>query len=89
MEAMFLALEDGLRAEQPIGSWRRRYATRESHIVGVLVEVGERYPDIIVGSYPTFSGGASEVEVVVKSRDEDELAAAVAWLEPELERAIG
>jgi molybdenum cofactor synthesis domain-containing protein len=89
MEAMFLALEDGLRAEQPIGSWRRRYATRESHIVGVLVEMGERYPDVIVGSYPTFSGGASEVEVVVKSRDEDELAAAVAWLEPELERAIG
>jgi molybdenum cofactor synthesis domain-containing protein len=87
MEAMFLELEDELRAERPIGSWRRRYRTGESRIVGVLEEAGDRYPDVLVGSYPSFSGGASEVEVVLKSSDAEELDAAVAWVEAALEAA--
>src|SRR2546421_10299081 len=87
MEAMFLELEDELRAERPIGSWRRRYPTGESRIVAVLVEAGERVPDVLVGSYPTFSGGSSEVEIVVKSSDADELRAAVSWIEGALEAA--
>jgi nicotinamide-nucleotide amidase len=87
MEAMFLELEDELRAERPIGSWRRRFATGESRIVGVLQEAGERYPGVLVGSYPSFAGGSSEVEVVVKSRDPEELEAAVAWIEGALEAA--
>jgi nicotinamide-nucleotide amidase len=87
MEAMFLTLEDDLRAEQPIGSWRRRFATGESRIVGVLEEAGERYPGVLVGSYPSFTGGASEVEVVVKSSDAEELEAAVGWIEEALEAA--
>jgi len=88
MEAMFLTLEDELRAERPIGSWRRRYRTGESRIVAVLVEAGERFPDVLVGSYPSFSGGSSEVEVVVKSSNEDELEAAVAWIEGALEAVV-
>jgi molybdenum cofactor synthesis domain-containing protein len=87
MEAMFLALEDELRAERPIGSWRRRYRTGESRIVGVLQEAGERYPSVLVGSYPSFADGSSEVEIVVKSSDADELGAAVAWIEAALEAA--
>ena len=87
MEAMFLELEGELRAERPIGSWRRRYRTGESKIVAVLVEAGERYPGVLVGSYPSFSGGSSEVEVVVKSSDAGELEAAVEWIEGALEAA--
>ena len=87
MEAMFLELEDELRAERPIGSWRRRYRTGESRIVGVLQEAGERYPSVLVGSYPSFADGSSEVEVVVKSSDPDELGAAIAWIEDALEAA--
>jgi nicotinamide-nucleotide amidase len=88
MEAMFLELEDELRAESPIGSWRRRFATGESRIVGVLVEAGERFPHVLVGSYPSFDGGSSEVEVVLKSSDGRELDAAVEWVAAALEAAI-
>jgi molybdenum cofactor synthesis domain-containing protein len=87
MEAMFLTLEEELRAGRPIGSWRRRYRTGESRIVTVLEEAGERFPGVLVGSYPSFSEGSSEVEVVVKSSEERELAAAVAWIEGALEAA--
>jgi molybdenum cofactor synthesis domain-containing protein len=87
MEAMFLELEDELRADRPIGSWRRRYRTGESRIVGVLEQAGERYPDVLVGSYPSFAGGSSEVEVVLKSSDAEKLDAAVAWVEEALAAA--
>jgi molybdenum cofactor synthesis domain-containing protein len=87
MEAMFLELEDELRAERPIDSWRRLYRTSESRIVGVLQEAGERYPSVLVGSYPSFADGSSEVEVVVKSSDADELGAAIAWIKDALEAA--
>jgi hypothetical protein len=45
------------------------------------------HPGVAVGSYPSFDGGVSEVEVVVKSGDRQALAAATAWIEPALERA--
>src|SRR5205823_6296546 len=64
MEAMFATAEEELRRPQPIRSWRRRYRTRESTIVGVLEAMGERHPGVLVGSYPTFgeddAAGAAE-----------------------------
>src|SRR5207249_10374896 len=60
MEAMFLTLEDELRAERPIGSWRRTYRTSESRIVTVLEQMGERHPGVLVGSYPSFHAHGSE-----------------------------
>jgi molybdenum cofactor synthesis domain-containing protein len=85
MQAMFETIEDEFRAPLPIGAWRRRYRTRESEIVSILVEAGDRFPGVIVGSYPSFEGGA-EVEVVAKSSDEQLLAEASLWLESELDR---
>jgi molybdenum cofactor synthesis domain-containing protein len=85
MQAMFDTIEHEFRAPVPIGAWRRRYRTRESDIVSVLVEAGDRFPGVIVGSYPSFDGGA-EVEVVAKSGDEALLAQAATWLESELDR---
>jgi molybdopterin-biosynthesis enzyme MoeA-like protein len=87
MRAMFETIEGELRSEQPIGSWRRRYRTTESRIVGVLEEVGEQHPSVRVGSYPSFDAGGSEVEVVVKSSDPEALEAAATWLERALEDA--
>ena len=81
MEAMFLTLEDELRRGSPIGSWRRTYRTGESELAPALVEAGERWPDVLIGSYPTFGPDGPTVEIVVKSRDAEELAAASAWLE--------
>jgi molybdenum cofactor synthesis domain-containing protein len=89
MEAMFAAMEDEFRRGAPIGAWRRVYRTHESIIASVLVEFGERWPGLPIGSYPTFTSTGPEVEVVVKSSDADALAAASAWLGAALDAAIG
>ena len=54
MEAMFDSIAEEFRRGSPIGAWRRTYRTRESVIAPALVEAGERWPGVVVGSYPTF-----------------------------------
>jgi molybdenum cofactor synthesis domain-containing protein len=66
MEAMFETIADELRRQHPIGVWRRTYALRESEIVRVLTEALERFPRVLVGSYPRFAPEGPEVEVVLK-----------------------
>lgn len=83
MEAMFETLADRFRGS-PIGAWRRRYRTGEGQIVGVLEEATRKHPAVTVGSYPRFLEDGPEVEVVLKSSDEDALSAASAWLEAAL-----
>src|SRR6059058_5378470 len=68
MEAMFLEIEEEFRRGSPIGSWRRMYRTRESLIASALVEAGERWPAVLVGSYPSFGDDGPSVEVVLKSK---------------------
>ena len=89
MEAMFASVAEEFRRGSPIGAWRRVYRTRESVIAPVLVEFGERWPDLVVGSYPTFLDTGPEVEIVLKSADADELAAASAWLGGRIDGLIG
>jgi molybdopterin-biosynthesis enzyme MoeA-like protein len=84
MEAMYELVEAELAGAAPIASWRRTYATTESCIVGVLVELEERHPGVRVGSYPAFGPDGSTVEVVLKSADTEELAVASAWAETAL-----
>jgi nicotinamide-nucleotide amidase len=86
MEAMFETLVDELGGSPPIGSWRRTYRTRESDIVAVLLEAGDRWPEANIGSYPSFHADGPEVEVVVKSSDADVLAETSAWLAVALAR---
>jgi molybdenum cofactor synthesis domain-containing protein len=88
MQAMFDAIENEFRGEAPISTWRKRYYTRESDIVRVLAEAGEKFPGVLVGSYPSFEG-MPEVEVVAKSHDSDLLDRAASWLEDELARTTG
>ena len=80
MEAMFAVVEEEFRRGDPISAWRRTYRMRESTIAPLLVECGERWPGVLVGSYPAFLPDGPRVEVVVKSADVEELAAASAWL---------
>ena len=87
MEAMFETVADELATGRPIGAWRRRLRTTESRIVGVLEEVSERHPGVLVGSYPSFSADGPEVEIVLKSSDSAELADAAAWVDGALARA--
>ena len=86
MRAMFDRYADELRAARPIGSWRRRYRTRESTITPVLAEATERWPAVLVGSYPSFDPSGPEVEVVLKSSDPGLLEQARVFLEGELDR---
>ena len=85
MEAMFDSVAGELGGGAPIGAWRQVYRTRESDIAAALVEVGERWPGVLVGSYPTFGVDGPTVEVVVKSSDAGALAAASRWLAAALE----
>jgi molybdenum cofactor synthesis domain-containing protein len=87
MKAMFETVVDELRTERPISSWRRTYETTEARIVTVLEAMGDRYPGVLVGSYPKFHSEGATVEVVVKSSDSEALKAAVAWIEQALEEA--
>ena len=84
MEAMFDAIADEFRGAAPIAVWRRSYKTRESDIVEVLAEATERWPEVLVGSYPSFEASGPEVEVVLKSSDEGALSDAVAYAEGRL-----
>jgi molybdenum cofactor synthesis domain-containing protein len=85
MEAMFASVEEEFRRGSPIESWRRIYQTYESVIAAVLTETGERWPGVLVGSYPSFGADGFTVEVVLKSSDVAALAAASAWLESAIE----
>jgi nicotinamide-nucleotide amidase len=85
MEAMFDEISGELQTGSPIGAWRRTYRTRESIIAPALVEAGERWPGLLVGSYPRFGDDGPTVEVVVKSSDANVLRAASEWLAAALE----
>jgi molybdenum cofactor synthesis domain-containing protein len=81
MRAMFDAFAEELRGGAPIATWRHRYRARESELAAALAEAGERWPEVLVGSYPSFGEGGPTVEIVLKSTDADDLAAAAAWVE--------
>src|SRR6266550_1681037 len=85
MEAMFDAIAEEFRRGSPIGAWRRTFRTRESVIAPALVEAGERWPGVLIGSYPMFGADGPTVEVVVKSSEPDALRDASAWLDSALE----
>jgi len=81
MEAMFDAVAADFGGGPPIASWRRTYRTRESEIVELLAEATERWPDVLVGSYPRFDASGPEVTVVLKSSDTGALDDAVRFVE--------
>ena len=86
MEAMFQRYEEELRTDAPILVWRRKERTRESTIAPALEEATESWPAVSIGSYPAFQADGPVVEVVVRSSDEGDFDAAVAFLDSELDR---
>jgi nicotinamide-nucleotide amidase len=87
MEAMFDSIAERFQG-RPIASWRRRYRTGEGQIVGVLEEAVRLHPAVTVGSYPRFLADGPEVEVVLKSADDEALARATEWVEGALAREL-
>ena len=86
MEAMFDRYADEFAGARPIRAWRRLYRTRESVIAAALAAATQRWPEVLVGSYPAFPDTGPEVEVVLKSSDPDLLEEATAFIEAELGR---
>jgi molybdenum cofactor synthesis domain-containing protein len=87
MEAMFDAIAEEFRRGSPIGAWRRVYRTREGEIANAMVEAGERWPGVLIGSYPSFGDDGPMVELVLKSSNADELHEAAEWLDAEVQRS--
>jgi molybdenum cofactor synthesis domain-containing protein len=87
MEAMWQAVEVEFAGQGAILSWRRRYRTTEAEIVDLLEETEQRFPGVSLGSYPSFADGP-EVELVLKSADEQRLAAASSWLSERVEQEL-
>jgi molybdenum cofactor synthesis domain-containing protein len=87
MEAMFDSIADRFQG-RPIASWRRRYRTAEGQIVRVLEEAVRLHPSVTVGSYPRFLADGPEVEVVLKSADDEALARATEWVEGALAQEL-
>ncbi len=83
MEAMFDTVVDRFTG-RAIATWRRSYRTGEGQIVAVLEEATRRHPAVTVGSYPRFLPNGPEVEVVLKSSDDEALEVASSWLEDAL-----
>jgi molybdopterin-biosynthesis enzyme MoeA-like protein len=83
MEAMFDSVAGRFRGAS-IATWRRSYRTGEGQIVAVLEEATRRHPAVSVGSYPRFLAEGPEVEVVLKSSDEEALAQVSGWVEQAL-----
>ena len=84
MRAMLDTFVDELGTGAAVGAWRRMYRITEAEIVELLEEAVRRFPSVLVGSYPAFEADGPSVEVVLKSADEDALAAASVWLEAAL-----
>jgi hypothetical protein len=51
----------------------------------VLAKAGEQFPGLLVGSYPSFGSSGPHVEVVLKSSDPQQLAAATEYVEKALD----
>jgi nicotinamide-nucleotide amidase len=79
MQACFESIAQRFRGD-PIRQVRLRYSLAESDLAVALVAFAEHFGEVSLGSYPSFGDGHREVELVLKSRDEAGLAAAVTWL---------
>jgi nicotinamide-nucleotide amidase len=82
MELMYQRYTADISGGPPIGSWRRLLpGVTERRINHLLEEATERWPAVVVGSYPDFPASGPVVEVVLKSSDPAALAEAAAFLD--------
>lgn len=78
MQAMLDALAPTLKTGVKILSDTVRAGLREGDIGTALAEVAKAHPDVSIGSYPFFSDEGPDTNVVVRSRDAQKLAEAMA-----------
>ncbi len=78
MQAMLDVVAPTLQTGVKILSDTARAGLREGDIGTALAEVAKAHPNVSIGSYPFFSETGPDTNVVVRSRDPDALAAAMA-----------
>ena len=78
MQAMLDVVAPTLQTGVKILSDTVRAGLREGDIGTALAEVAKAHPDVSIGSYPFFSETGPDTNVVVRSRDPEALAAAMA-----------
>jgi len=77
MQAMMDAIAPTLKGGKKILSETVDCEFGEGAIGGPLGEIQERHPDTMIGSYPRFEDGNYSTQIVVRSRDETLISAAV------------
>jgi molybdenum cofactor synthesis domain-containing protein len=78
MQGMFDAIRHELNGGPPIQSRTVNCPLPEGAIAKGLGEIQARYPDLDIGSYPTFGRGTPETNLVLRGTDPAKLTAAVA-----------
>ena len=78
MQAMFEGLAPTLVGGPPLRSRSLRCSLPEGALAAGLGAVQDRYPEVDIGSYPSFRDGRVSVAVVLRAPAEDRLAAATA-----------
>lgn len=81
MQAMLDVVAPTLRTGVRMLSETVRAGLREGDIGTELARVQQAHPEVAIGSYPFFSDTGPDTNVVVRSRDPERLAAAVADVE--------
>lgn len=81
MQAMLDVVAPTLRTGVRMLSETVRAGLREGDIGTELARVQQAHPEVAIGSYPFFSDTGPDTNVVVRSRDSERLAAAVADVE--------
>ncbi len=76
MRAMFDSLAPGLTGGPPLRSRTLVSDLPEGALAAGLGALQERYPEVDIGSYPSFRDGRPSVAVVLRAIDEPRLAAA-------------
>ncbi len=76
MRAMFDSLAPGLTGGPPLRSRTLTSKLPEGALAAGLGALQERYPEVDIGSYPSFRDGRPSVAVVLRATDEPRLAAA-------------
>ncbi len=81
MQSMLDAVSGKLKTGAKMLSAQVRADAREGDIGTPLGEIAKANPEAIIGSYPFFDGSGPNTNIVVRSRDEKKLAAAMSAVE--------
>jgi len=86
MQAMLDYVAPKLKTGSKMLSESVRADCREGDIGTELGEIAKKHPDVIIGSYPFMDERGGNTNVVVRSRDPQKIAAAIAEIETMLMR---